>query len=283
MPNWEGMLTPDTAPCPGPSCIRRPRVTSVRKNILALAILALFAAPALAQPPGVTDALAARLASERATAIAPGRYSAGEGREFTITPYRGQYLLRFEGVSEKFVLSVESGSLGAKLLKYDTGAAVISVSSWGGVTLYAFDAPGGLPATHQGGAGALLPVTVSASELRSALSDEAAHFSYAGDLTLQFVADTTTLAEPDARALAFDTLANVQGGIDRVIAPAAGKRAVARRISTVKLEKAAKPGLALSGRNLVVRYAPQDGYLGRLSSHAVAQQLGKLLALNATE
>lgn len=263
---------------------RRPRVTPALNKAFAVAILSLLLpAAAMAQPPGVTDALAARLAAERGTAIEPGRYSAGEGRGFTIMPYRGKYLLRLDGMAENFVLTADPASLGAKLLKYDTGAAALSISIWGGVTLYASDAPGGLPATHQGGAGAFTPIAVSASELRSALSDEAAHFSYAGDLTLQFVADNSSLADPDARALAFDTLANVQGGIERIIATAAGKRAVSRRISTVKLEKAAKPGLALSGRNLVVRYAPQDGYLGRLSSHAVAQQLAKLLAVNPSE
>ena len=234
--------------------------------------------------PGVTNALAARLAADhRAAAIAPGRYSAGEGRNFVLMPYRGRYLLRFDGVAENFVLTTDAASLGAKLLKYDTGAAALSISVWGGVTLYAADAPGGLPATHQGGAGALTPISVSASELRSALSDEAAHFSYAGDLTLQFVTDTATLSDPEARAMAFDALANVQWGIERFIATQAGKRAVSRRISTVKLEKAAKPGVTLSGRNLLVRYAPQDGYMGRVSSHAVAHHLGKLLAVSVSE
>jgi len=227
--------------------------------------------------------MTARLSAERVAAIEPGRYSAGEGREFTLIPYRGKYLLRFDGSPESFVLTADPGSLGAKLLKYDTGAAALSVSPWGGVTLYAADAPGGLPATHQGAADALAPMPVSAVELRSALSDEAAHFSYTGGLALHFVTDAATLSDAESRALAFDTLANVQWGIERFIATQAGRRAISRRISTVKLEKAAKPGLSLSGRNLVVRYAPQDGYLGRISSHAVAHNLGKLLAVNIPE
>jgi hypothetical protein len=255
------------------------------KTALTLAFLALLLpAAALAQPsPFSGNPVSARLSGGRMAAIEPGRYSAGEGREFTIAPYRGKYLLRFSNIAESFVLTADPGSLGAKLLKYDTGAAALSVSAWGGITLYAADAPGGLPATHQGAAGPANPIAVSATELRSALSDEAAHFSYAGDLTLTFVTDAATLSEAEARAMAFDTLAIVQSGIERFIATPAGKRAVSRRVSTVKLEKHGKPGVTLSGRTLLVRYAPQDGYLGRVSSHAVAHHLGKLLAVTTPE
>jgi len=237
--------------------------------------------PARAQLPGVTDAMAARLSSERAGTLEAGLYSAGEGREFTVIPYRGKFLLRFAGAAESFVLSVDPGSLGGKLLKYDTGAAALSVSVWGGVTLYVAEAPNGLPATRQGAAPALSPAPVSTTELRSALSDEAAHFSYSGNLVLHFVIDPAILSNPETRALAFDALANTQLGIERLIASTEGKRALGRRISTVKLERGVKPGLALSGRNLVVRIAPPDGYLGRVSSHAVAAQLAKLLAVSS--
>ena len=81
--------------------------------------------------------------------------------------------------------------------------------------------------------------------------------------------------------MAFDALTNIQAGIERLIATDQGKRAVSRRITTVKLERGSKPGLALSGRNLMVRFAPSDGYLGRASSHAVAHQVGKLLAITS--
>lgn len=264
----------------GSADFRRPHVKTALINVSLLTLLLL---PAQAQAPGVTNALAARLSAERAAAIEPGRYSAGDGRDFTIIPYRGKHLLRFDGVAESFVLTADPGSLGAKVLKYDTGAAVLSVSVWGGVTLYSTEAPGGLPATHQGAAAPFVPTPVSASELRAALSDEAAHFSYAGGLTLHFITDAATLSDAEARAMAFDTLANVQWGIERFIANPAGRQAVSRRVSTVRLEKAAKPGVTLSGRSLVVRYAPQDGYLGRISSHAIAHTLGRLLAVSMPE
>lgn len=230
------------------------------------------------------DPIMARLSAEKAGVLEPGLYSAGEGREFSLTPYRGKYLLRFAGSDENFVLTADSASLGSKLLKYDTGAAALSVSVWGGVTLYAADAPGGLPATHQGDATAPSPVALSADELKGALRDEASHFSYADSLGLRFSIDAASLADPDSRAMAFDALANTQAGIERLLAAApAARQAVARRVTLVKLEKSKTPGISLRGRTLAVRFVPADGYLGRDSSHAIAHQLGKLLAVNTAE
>jgi len=230
------------------------------------------------------DPIMARLSAEKAGVLEPGQYSAGEGREFSLTPYRGKYLLRFAGSDENFVLTADSASLGSKLLKYDTGAAALSVSVWGGVTLYAADVPGGLPATHQGDATAPSPVALSADELKGALRDEAGHFSYADSLGLRFSIDAASLADPDSRAMAFDALANTQAGIERLLAATpAARQAMARRVTLVKLEKSKTPGISLRGRTLAVRFVPADGYLGRDSSHAIAHQLGKLLAVNTAE
>ena len=226
----------------------------------------------------------ARLSAEKAGgALEPGLYSAGEGRQFSLTPYRGKYLLHFADQPENFVLTADPGSLGAKLLKYDTGAAALSVSVWGGVTLYASDAPGGLPATHQGEA--VLPALgpISAADLRLALADEGSHFFYARNLGLRFATDEASLGDADSRALAFDALANTQAGIERFVATSpAARQAMAKRVTLVKLEKG-KAGMTLNGRTLVVRYAPADGFLGRASSHAVAHQLGKLLSVSTAE
>jgi len=240
----------------------------------------LLCAAAHAQP---SDPIMARLSAEKAGVLEPGLYSAGEGREFSLLPYRGKYLLRFEGQAENFVLTADPGSLGAKLLKYDTGAAALSVSNWGGVTLYAADAPGGLPATHQGDAAPPAPATISTADLKGALADEGSHFSYADNLGLRFTVDAASLNDADSRAMAFDALANTQAGLERFVAgSAAARQALGRRVTLVKLEKG-KPGMRLSARTLVVRYAPAEGFLGRPSSHAVAHQLGKLLSVSTPE
>ena len=256
---------------------------AIVKAILRYASCLLLLTAAMAAHAQTPDPVTARLSAEKSGAIAPGRYSAGEGREFSLVPYRGKFLLRFAETPESFVLTADAGSMGAKLLKYDTGAAALSVSVWGGVTLYIAEAPNGLPATLQGTAPAPAPQPVSAAELRTALNDEAAHFSYAESLALHFIIDARTLVDAEARAMAFDTLANVQMGLQRFLAAPNARLALGRRISTIRLERAAKPGLALMGRNLVVRFTPAQEFLGRISSHSVAHQLGKLLSISTPE
>ena len=230
-----------------------------------------------------SDPIMARLSAEKPVLPEPGLYSAGEDRQFILSPIRSKYLLRFADGSETFVLTADPGSLGAKLLKYDTGAAALSVSVWGGVTLYAADAPGGLPATRQGEASPLPPAAISAAELKSALADEGSHFSYAANLGLRFALDGMP-GDAESRAQAFDVLSVTQAGIERFVAAgSAARQALARRVAQVRLEKSGKPGVNLSGRILTVRYAPGEGFLGRVSSHAVAHQLGRLLNVQTAE
>jgi hypothetical protein len=254
----------------------------VVKARLALAWMVL-ALPLAAQAQA-NDPMLAKLSAEKAGTLEPGEYSAGEGRDFSLTPYRGKYLLRFADSAESFVLTADPGSLGAKLLKYDTGAAALSVSVWGGLTLYDAAAPNGVPATRRGDAVTPSPSALSAADFKAALEDEASHFAYAGNVTLRFAIDAALLADADTRALAFDVLANTQAGLERFLAASpAAQKALARRVATVRLEKAGKAGLALNGRTLAVHFAPAEGFLGRPSSHAFAHQLGKLLSVNTAE
>jgi hypothetical protein len=94
--------------------------------------------------------------------------------------------------------------------------------------------------------------------------------------------DNAGLGDADSRAMAFDALAATQAGIERFITTPSARQALARRVNLVKLEKG-KPGMVLADRTLVVSFAPAQGFLGRLSSHAVAHQLGKLLSVNTAE
>ena len=98
---------------------------------------------------------------------------------------RATYLLRFAGRAENFVLKMDRGSLGAKMLKYDTGTTAIRVSVWGGMTLYTQDAPQGVPATYQGAAPAPDTLSVSADELQTAFGDEASHLTYVQNIAHQ--------------------------------------------------------------------------------------------------
>jgi hypothetical protein len=256
----------------------------VRAKVAILILLLASTSLAVAQPdapPGVPPGMASRLAAERVGPLQPGLYSAGDG-DFTLAPYGpARYLLRFSGRAEKFVLTMDRGSLGAKLLKYDTGTTAIRVSVWGGMTLYTQDAPQGLPATYQGVAPAPDTLAISASELQTAFGDEASHLTYAQNIALKFSADPAVLsADGETRGRAFDALTNAAMGIERFLATnTAAHRALARRINSVKVAEGGKPTITISGQTLLVSFVPGEGHEGHASSLAIQQELSKLLAV----
>jgi hypothetical protein len=212
--------------------------------------------------------MALRLQSERTGPVQPGLYSAGDSGSFTLEQYgAGRYLLRFSGHSENFVLTIERASLGAKLLKYDTGTTAIRVSVWGGVTLYTQDAPQGVPATFQN---ATLPsptLAISAMELQTAVNDEASHLTYVQNIALKFSADPAVLAaDPETRGRAFDALTNAAVGIERFLAANPMARpALTKRINSVKVAEGGKPTVTLVGQSLVVIFVPGEGNEGHAS------------------
>ncbi|HEY4076455.1 MAG TPA: DUF4908 domain-containing protein [Rhizomicrobium sp.] len=259
---------------------------------LLLAISAvLFAGTILAQAqpdsaPGMPPGMASRLAAERVSAVQPGLYSVGDASSFVLEPYsRDKYLLRFEGSTENFVLSVERGSLGAKLMKYDTGATALRVSVWGGLTLYTQDAPQGLPATRQGDAEPLGPQTVSGPELATAIGDETSHIAYVQNIALKFSADPAVMqADAETRGRAFDALTNAAIGIERFLAATPPARQVlSKRINSVKVAEGGKPTVTIAGQTLLVSFVPGEGREGHASSLAIQQELGKLFAVSTRD
>jgi hypothetical protein len=229
--------------------------------------------------------MALRLKAERPSLVQPGLYNAGEKLTFTLAPYGNRDLLRFSGATETFVLSVERGSLGAKLMKYDTGATAVRVSIWGGMTIYTLDAPQGMPATYQGTAPAVPPLAISANELNAAFADEARHLTYVQNIALKFSADPAVLgADGETRGRAFDALTNAATGIERYLATNPAMRSVlAKRINNVRVAEGGKPTITLSGQTLLVSFVPDEGHEGHASSLAIQQELARLFAASAKD
>ena len=232
-------------------------------------------------PPGTPPGMASRLAADRVGTIKAGQYNAGDGGSFTLEGYSGgKYLLRFAGRGESFVLTSERGSLGVKLLKYDTGTIALRVSVWGGLTLYTQDAPQGVPATFQGSAAPLQALSINNAELQTALNDEANHLNYVQNIALKFSADPAVLAaDPETRGRAFYALINAATGIERFLAATpAARPLLVKRVNSVKVAEGGKPTIALVGQTLLVSFVPSEGHEGHASSLAVQQELGKLFA-----
>ena len=251
---------------------------SARAISILLVLALLGTVPAAAQEP--SDPMAARLSAERVSDVAVGDYSAADDVNFAILPYGDKYLLRFSDSPENFVLYGDRVALGGRELRYDTGALALKISVWGGVTLYTQDAPGGLPATRTGDASAAPRFTVSASDLANAMTDEENHLAYVQQLKLHFSADAAVLKDnDDVRAYAFDTLINSVFGIERLIATSTGRAAFTKRFDSVRIVEGDKPTIAISGRTLLVSFAPTAGATGRASSRAITFALGKILSI----
>lgn len=264
------------------------RIVRLVSTLLGLVLTVPGILPALAQPdapPGTPPGMASRLAAERPSAVQAGLYSAGDKLTFTLEPYRDRYLLRFAGSRETFVLTVERGSLGAKLMKYDTGTMALRISVWGGMTIYTRDAPQGIPATYQGTAQPGPELAISAGELTTAFNDEASHLTYVQNIALKFSADPAVLAaDAETRGRAFDALTNAATGIERFLADTPAARVIlAKRINSVRVAEGGKPTIALFGQTLVVSFVPGEGHEGHASSLAIEQELGRLFAVSAKD
>jgi hypothetical protein len=226
------------------------------------------------------DELGARMLQERIGDVRPGTYSAGDQLKFTLNHYLDHYLLRFIGDTEIYVLNIDHGSLGGRVLKYDSGATALLVSGWSAITLYTDAQPSGLPAERTGDAIMPVVVPISLADMERAAGDEANHLAYARSVHLTFLADWPALAgNPAMRAFAFDALQNVARGIDRFAKSAAARTALVARIGSVQLMAGSRPLVTLKGRILNITFNPAQGFSGRASSRAVANALGELLSV----
>lgn len=223
--------------------------------------------------------LGARMNMDRLGDIQTGVYSAGDRVKFTLIHYAQNFLMRFEGEPEIYVLYPDHGSLGGRVLKFDSGGTALQVAGWGAMTIYTDAAPGGLPAERNGNGGQLTLPQVSIAAMQAAAEDESKHLSYARNLKVDFSADWSDFDEPNARAFAFDTMQNAARGIDRFTANPAGRQAFAQKVDTVWIEIGSRPTMALKGKTLIVTFAPSRGFTGRASSHGIARALGQLLSV----
>jgi len=229
--------------------------------------------------------MSARLSSDRLGDIETGYYLAGDNNlPFTLDRYGNKYLLRFPGQPEIFVLYVDHGMLGGRVLKYDSGTVAIRVSAWGGMTLYTDSAPQGLPTVKNEAPNRAQRVnapalpTPSLADLQKAANDEAAHLAYSRKLKISVSADWATMANDESlRGLVFDAMENAVRGIDRFTAEPNARERFADRVDSMRMTVSRVPTLALRGKTLVVTLVPENGFAGRASSRAIAQALGQLL------
>ena len=218
-----------------------------------------------------------RLQQQHFGSVATGDYQAGDRLHFSIDHYRDVFTMHFAGQPEVFVLYADYGSLGSRVLKYDSGAIAIQVAGWGNMTVYTDDQPGGLPAMRTGDSSAPSLVPITLAQAQSAADDEAAHLAYARGVHVSFTADWNALSgDSGLRALTFDTMENAARGIDRFTANPAARGVFTQKVAVVHMQISDKPIIQMNGKTLIVTFNPRMGYMGRASSRAIAFALGKL-------
>ncbi len=253
--------------------VRSPKETSNLMRAFAL-LCGLFLACASA-----TQARAGMFNSApRFSDIAPGTYQAGDYR-FTLDRYQNAFLMRVAGQPEIFVLYADYGSMGARVLQFDSGASAIQVMGWGGMTVYTDDHPEGLPTSRVGDSTAPVLPAASLQQVQNAADDDASRLSNGRGLKIAFQADANTVADNAVRALALDTMENAARGIDRFTGNPAARNAFGQRISAVRISTADKPYIKIADRVLIVTFNPRTGYFGRASSKAISFALGKMFAI----
>lgn len=246
--------------------------------LFAAAMLLVPAAPASAQ-----GGFLQRLFSGRLGSVADGSYVAGDRVRFEIEHAGKRYLLHFEGDPEIFVLTADRTSLGARVLRYDSGETAIRVAGWGALTLYTDWQPNGLPAERVGDAPSLAPAPLSLQDVQFAAAQAAEHLRTAYRLKLPVVVDWSVLeTSAELRATATNALENAARGIERLVLNRDARKLVARRVSLVTLATGRQPGLRLEGKTIVVTFNPEQGYSGCASSRAIARAIAALLQPRTT-
>ncbi|HUO90797.1 MAG TPA: DUF4908 domain-containing protein [Rhizomicrobium sp.] len=226
------------------------------------------------------ESLGARLMMDRLGDIQTGAFTAGDTVRFTLSHYAENYLMRFDGDPEIYVLYADHGSLGGRLLRYDSGGTALAVSGWGAMTIYTDAAPGGLPAERSGDATMPVLPQVSLAAVQEAADDEGQHLAYMRGIRLSFAADWAQLAtDAGLRMMTFDALQNAARGIERFVASAKARAALAAKMDSVEIVTGGRPTIALHGRTLLVTFVPSRGFAGRASSHGIARALGQLLSV----
>ena len=227
------------------------------------------------------DSMSEMLSRERLGVIEPGTYLASDTVGFAIESEGANFLLRFQGAPEVFVLYADRASMGGRILKYDSGETAIQVTVWGGITLYTDAKPNGLPAVRNGDAQPFALPAVSMNDMQNAASDESQRLAYIRRLRLGISTDWNAIAgNSGLRAIYYDAMENAARGIERFTAAGPARDALSKRVDTVSITPAAKPTVNVAGKTLLVTFNPGSGYVGRASSRAIARGLSKLFAVH---
>ena len=219
-----------------------------------------------------------RIFGERVAPVQDGAYIAADKIKFALQRAGKNYLLRFDGDPETYVLHADHTSLGARMLRYDSGETALKVAGWGGLTLYTDWQPNGLPAVRTGDAAPFAPSPVTLKDVQFLAAQDAQRLAKERHLRVPFVVNWSVLETDGAlRATASEAIENTARGIERFVHDRQSRKMLMSRVRRVTFATGTHPMLSLQGKVLIVTFNPERGYFGCASSRAVARQLPTLL------
>jgi Domain of unknown function (DUF4908) len=242
-----------------------------------LRIVSTFCALSIAAPVAQAG-LFERIFGERVAPVQDGAYVAADKIKFTLQHAGKNYLLRFDGDPEIYVLHADHTSLGGRMLKYDSGETGLKVAGWGGLTLYTDWKPNGLPAVRVGDAAPFGPSPVTLKDVQFLAAQDAERLAHDRRLRLPLVVDWSVLETDGAlRTTASEAIENAARGIERFVHDRGTRKLLMSRVRTVAFATGGHASLTLEDKTLIVTFNPERGYLGRASSREIAGELSTLL------
>jgi hypothetical protein len=207
-----------------------------------------------------------------------GLYMSPDDVEFMVDHGLGGTRLRFVGNDEIFYLSNDPAPMGGRVLRQDTGEVALTVSSWGGVTLYTRQRPSGIPAERTGDPPALEPKPVSGREAKLFAARLSQRLADRHNLAIGFAANWALLERQDAiRALAVDSMRNAAYALEDLAGTRGLRGSLAARINAVRVVMGAAKSTNLRNENgvqfLIVTFAPLSGPSARPSSLAISRTI----------
>lgn len=201
-----------------------------------------------------------------------GTYLAG-GTGFAVDHVGDQVRLRFAGHDEVFYLSTEAAPLGARVLKYDTGAEALRVTGWGGVTLYTPDQPSGIPAEYTDVIHSVDPPPIAAKDVKSFAAGLAKELSARTDFAVGYAADWDGLSRlGEVRTLAFDAMRNATYALEQS-ASGAKRNLISDNLHIVHIIEGKSAAATVRRGVLTITVNPTGGPSARPSSLAIERAL----------
>ena len=136
------------------------------------------------------------------------RFESDDGDSFVLDQSSGQPLMRFDGDSEVWSLTVTQGPKGDLIYKNDVGQPVLKATRWGGMILFSAERPTGDPVAVAGKADALQPGRMSPALLWQTLARGSRRVSQAVGRLVPFDAPEVTPGADSLYAQAADVASN---------------------------------------------------------------------------